>query len=588
MNKYILLLSLVFLFFYKSNGQTFQEISQNLNITVFNGYDPLSSGGVSFADFDMDGWDDLTFATGNGKPLQFYRNNQDGTFSPQVININEENKARGILWADFDNDGDRDLLVCNEGTSNHLYENTGNLNLINITEDAGLPTNLVDNTFGASFCDINNDGYLDIYIMNRTGQYANQMFLNNKNKTFTNVSFSAGTHDSLRLSFASSFFDMNMDGWQDFHISQDKLYMRNSTYKNNKDGTFSDVSVSSNSNAYVEAMAATVGDYDMDGDQDIYITNTNTKDGNVLYRNNGDETFTDVAVDKQVHIFSTSWGANFLDYDNDLDEDLFVCLSDSFNKYNRLFQNDGSGNFTDIYAGTSGMPNDTVPCFSTAYGDYNNDGKLDIVAHSTTPYHARFWKNNINNNNNWLKVQLEGTTSNRDGVGALLEMYVNGQKIIRYVHCGDGYLSQNSFTKHFGLGTYTKADSLIIKWLGGNIDKLYNVAANQTVQIQEGSTVSTRNSTKAVSSFLIIKSYPNPLINSDFHIQIISKKYQTAELILLNELGQVFYKKEIQLQKGESQINIPASYIKAKGIIQCIITTKRERQETTFINSMDN
>ncbi len=585
MNKYIYSFLLIILFFTESWSQNFQEVSQNLNINVINGFDPLSSGGVSFADFDMDGWDDLSFATGDGKSLIFYKNNQNGTFSQYSINVNEQSIARGILWADFDNDGDRDLLVCNEGTPNHLYENQGNLNLVDITQDAGLPINLTDDTFGASFCDINNDGYLDIYIMNRTGQYANQMFLNNKNKTFTNVSFSAGTHDSLRLSFSASFFDMNMDGWQDFHISQDKLYMRNSTYKNNQDGTFSDVSEISSSNAYVEAMSATVGDYDMDGDQDIYITNTNTKNGNILYRNNGNETFRDVAVNKGVHIFSTSWGANFLDYDNDLDEDLFVCLSDSFNKYNRLFENDGAGNFTDIYAGTSGMPNDTVPCFSTAYGDYNNDGKLDIVAHSTSPYHARFWRNNVNNNNNWLKIQLEGTTSNRDGVGALLEMYVNGQKIIRYVHCGDGYLSQNSFTKHFGLGTNLQADTLIIKWLGGNIDKLYNVTANQTVQIQEGSTVSTTNSRQLKSSFFIIKSYPNPLVSSDFYIDIFSKKHQTAELVLSNELGQVFYKKEIELPEGESRIDIPATQIKAKGMIQCIISTKEARKETTFIKN---
>ena len=565
-------------------SQIYQEVSQQLGINVVYGWDPLTSGGVSFADFNMDGWDDLTFATSSGQEIHFYQNNQDGTFSQLPNLISHNGKARGILWADFDNDGDRDFFVAEQGNTNHFYENKGNLEMEKATSSVGLPLSVMDNTFGLSIGDYNNDGFLDLYVMNRVGPYTNFMFKNTGNETFVNDSFNSDIHDSLRLSFIASFFDLNMDGWQDFHIAQDKLYMRNSTYKNNGNGTFTDISDLSKSGIYIEAMSVAVCDYDNDGDQDFYVTNTNTRQGNVFLENKGNEAFENVAVEKGINMFTTSWGANFFDYDNDLDEDLYVCISDSFTKHNPLFENDGNGEFTDILVGSSGLPNDTVPNFAMAYGDFDNDGQIDIAAQSTTPFHARIWQNQVNNGNNWLKVRLEGTSSNRDGVGALLEMYINGKKYIRYVHCGDGFLAQNSFTKHFGMGTHTVADSLKIRWLGGNIDKLYNVNSNQTLYVIEGSTVSTRPKLTISKSFFIKKIYPNPL---EFYSKMVisSKKTQTLEAIYMNSSGQVIFQNKIQLQEGENDILLPVKQFRNHHWIRCILTNEGERDEATLLQS---
>ncbi len=578
-----LLLSLL-LFSINSIAQPFQEVSQQVGINVIYGWDGLTSGGVSFVDFNMDGWDDLTFTTSAGDSIHFYQNNKNGTFTKLSSLVPETGWARGILWADFDNDGDRDFFIANEGSPNHLYENKGNLQLVNITATAGLPDFLTDDSYGASFCDYNNDGNIDLYVMNRTGQYSNQMFKNNGDKTFTNSSFTTNTHDSLRLSFTASFFDMNMDGYQDFFVAQDKLYMRNSLYKNNGNETFSDITDISGTASFIDGMSAAVGDYDLDGDQDIYVTNTPANTGNILYRNNGDETFTDVAEQMSVNMLTTSWGANFFDYDNDLDEDLFVCISDSFTKHNRLFRNNEGTSFTDMFTDNNSLPTDTIPCFSTAYGDFNNDGQIDIVAQSFAPFKSRLWQNTLNNSNKWLKIRLEGTQSNRDGIGTLLELYINGQKYIRYVHCGDGFLAQNSFVKHFGMSNHSTADSLIVKWLSGQVDRFYSVTANQTLQVQEGMTVSNQSTINIEKSFKIKNIYPNPTQNKPITIVLHSKKNQSIDVIFINKLGQIIYQEKRTIMTGNQSIIVPTAQIKETGVIRCIITNENERTEGIFLN----
>lgn len=453
---------------------------------ITEGYGPsFTGGGVSFCDFDRDGLDDITLATDAGQPIGFYRNTGNGFEKlPPLVAIDAATKQ--ILWADFDNDGDSDLFVATVDQRNFLFRNTGNLNLIDITQQAGLPMDDFD-TYGACFGDFNRDGWLDLYLGKRKGLgtelNGHYLFKNNADGTFTDVTAASGTEDAQKIPFCSSFFDLNNDNWPDLYTAHDKLTI-NTLLRNKGDGTFEDISSAANADLAMNAMSVTIGDYNNDGFQDIYITNT--PQGNALLKNLGNDTFEEVAEPSGVGFFSVGWGANFLDADNDGDQDLYVSGSEVGANVNSsaFYQNEGDGNFSQPNAGFAG---DTVSSFNNALGDFNDDGFYDIIVQNIDPAPAQLWRNG-GNNNHWIKIQLEGVLSNRDGIGARLELHVNGQTQYRYTHCGIGFLGQNSRTEIFGLGQATQADSIIVLWPSGHLDRLYEVQAGERLLIQEGST----------------------------------------------------------------------------------------------------
>ncbi len=471
------------------NGQDFSEVANSNGINTGCGNCGVGCG-LSFVDFNDDGLDDLTFATEDGENILFYENNGSG-FTLITAPITNTNKNEQILWVDFDNDNDRDLFVTNFEAPNRLYENDGNFNFTDITVAAGLPEN-DDPTYGAVFGDYNNDGWLDLYISNWSylNTYANYLFENNQDGTFTDVTAATGTGDGYRLTFCSAFLDYNNDGLQDLYNSQDRPWSINTLFQNNGSGTFSDVSDASNSDLGIDAMNVGVGDYDNDGDLDIYITNTPS--GNKLLKNNGDETFSEVAGDLGVAMNRVSWGANFFDCENDLDLDLYVCAQHMGEDFaSELYINDIE-NDTFTEGNLPGMEGDILNSFSNAIGDFNDDGLPDIAVNNATPpgeaenkFHL--WQNNATAGNNWIKVDLEGVESNKEGVGSWIEVYLEGNKYVRYKHCGIAYLAQNSATELIGLGDYTTIDSLKVRWLSGNENVEYNVTANQKITIVENS-----------------------------------------------------------------------------------------------------
>ena len=473
------------------NAQNFIEVAAANGINSTCGLCSLGSG-VSFVDFNGDGLDDLTFATQQGSNVLFYQNTGSG-FIQITAPITNTGLNEQIIWVDFDNDGDRDLLVTSFESPTRLYENIGNFNFADITANAGLPINNAP-TYGAVFGDYNNDGLLDLYIDNWSyqGIYSNRLYKNNGDRTFTDVTDVAGVADGYKLTFCSAFLDINNNGLQDLYNSQDRPWSINSMFKNNGDGTFQDISSSSNTDIGIDAMNVGVGDYDNDGDLDIYVTNNAYAGGNQLLRNNGNETFTDVAPGVGVTVDRENWGGNFFDADNDLDLDLYVSTQHmGIDHASELFLNNNNGaSFTE--ANLPGMVGDTMNSFSNAIGDFNNDGWPDIVVNNATPLGApqnnfHLWQNTTNNSNHWLKVNLIGTESNREGIGSWIEIYINGNKYVRYKHCGIAYLAQNSTIEHFGLGPNTMVDSLIVRWLSGNEDILYDVSANDILTIVEGS-----------------------------------------------------------------------------------------------------
>jgi hypothetical protein len=503
-NKYFILI-LFFQYIITYSQINFVDVASSLNINGTTGNTYLGNG-ISFVDFNNDGWDDLSINTGSGTNIKFFQNNQ-GQFTLVNFNLGPLSyQTKQINWVDIDNDGDKDLFITSDTNGNRLFENLGGMNFQNISVASGMNVMNME-SYGASWGDYNNDGFLDVFISNRSLTFSNKLYKNNGDNTFTDVTVSAGISTSGNMSFCSAFLDINNDGLQDIYVSNDKYGFPNLLYKNNGNNTFTDISISSQSNVSIDAMSVTVDDFNNDGLQDIYITNT--QNGNVLLKNNGDETFTDIASSSGTLFNSIGWGASFFDADNDMDLDLYV--SGEFDDSVPIFLSAAfylNNNDETFSLKNESFENDTRKSYSNAIGDFDNNGLTDIVVSNINFENIFLWQNESVVPNNWLKVNLEGTLSNKDGIGSTIEISIENQKQYRYTHCGEGYLSQNSNTEFFGLGENTFVDYVKVTWLSGNQDIFYNVDANQVLNIEEGSSpVLDLNQVENT----IFKIFPNPV-----------------------------------------------------------------------------
>ena len=504
----------------------FDNEAETLGVEIICG-NTLFGNGVSFFDYDNDGWDDLTVATADDDPVRFYKN-INGNFVEQTLNIANNNwRNKQVNWVDIDNDGDNDLFVTSDTSINRLYENLGNMILQDITSTSGL-LNEVLVTYGASWGDYNNDGFLDVFLSNRDTIIPNILYKNNGNNTFSLVNSESGLITTGTLSFCSAFIDYNKDGFQDIYVANDKVEYPNIMYKNNGDGTFTEVGFETGTDITIDAMSVTIGDYNSDSWLDIYVTNDVV--GNVLLKNNGNGTFSDETLSSNTAMNSVAWGSVFLDAENDGDLDIYVSAEHDGTVSGYLSSALFTNNNDEYILENEAIPDDYAISYSNSIGDIDNDGYPEILVNNINHDNIFLWKNNSNNTNNWLKVKLEGTISNRNGVGSMIEISVNGEKQYRYTLIGEGYLSQNSASEIFGIGDATVIDYVKVNWLSGTEDIFYSVSPNQNLKIVEGSSLSIEESNTSE-----IKLFPIPTTE----ILNIESSLPIEEVMVYNLLGEV-------------------------------------------------
>lgn len=477
----------------KTTGQIrFSERGMDLNIQHELQQWTIGTG-VSLYDFNQDGLDDITLGTEAGRPLAFFIN-VNGSFNQIDPLVGHQENAKQILWCDYDNDGDPDLFVATFDGVSRLYNNSGDLNLVDVTESAGL---LIETrrSYGAAWGDINRDGWLDLYVSARdipgTPDYKNlcRLYISNADGTFTESGNAYGADDVDKIPFSSSFLDYNNDMWPDIYTAHDR-YVGNTLLRNDRGLAFDDVSAKTRTDLSINGMCVNFADINRDGWLDIYVTNT--EEGNKMLLNDPldkstDETvFTEVSAAMGIAFNGIGWGSNFLDADNDGDHDLYVSGQQEGAKVvsSLFYEQEPFGSYRIIRSGD--FLKDTVPSFANAIGDWNNDGLIDILVQNNPPYPFHLWENHSTTQDHWIKFSLKGQLSNREAIGTRLDIYSDDLHQMAYTHSGFGFLGQNSRNVHFGLSQHDLIDSLVISWPSGHTDRFYNMETDRSYAFFEG------------------------------------------------------------------------------------------------------
>jgi len=572
----------------------FEDVSKAAGIDFANAYYPrflddslrfkmirYGPGGITAADYDNDGFYDLFVPDGAASRL--LRNTGDGAFE----DVTAKAGLAGLdgvsvgVFADYDNDGHKDFFVSRTFNPNQLFHNNGNGTFTDVTAGSGIGADCC--TTVASWGDYDNDGDLDLYVGRyldprtkipttfyaRNGE-PNQLYRNEGGGKFTNVTEQAGVGE-LGLCLGSVFGDYDNDGYADLYVVND--FGRKTLYRNNRNGTFTDVTVKSGTLDYGAGMSAAMGDYDNDGDLDMYTANIRSESrwfaeaptvwrymfnsvrqnvwmsdmplyfemfrqsgfgfvgvfqqmakGNTLLKNRGDGTYEDVTWKAGGNPLGWFWGSSFADFDNDGLLDVYAANGWVYNdrgteieleflngvvgsqdvyktglffdptyfgrrswhgwERNRHLRNNGDGTFLEI--GRAAETDLILNSRGIALADFWNRGVIDIAVSASSDRHALL-KNAVGGSRHWLAVELVGTESNRDGVGARVYAKVNGTQQMREVALGDGYGSQNTLRQYFGLGDRTSVDELIVRWpRTGKEQTFRQVSADRIVQVTEG------------------------------------------------------------------------------------------------------
>ncbi|MDA1242912.1 MAG: CRTAC1 family protein [Bacteroidetes bacterium] len=486
--------------------------------------------GVSFADFNGDGFDDLSFAQHSGN-LFFYQGDGTGTFTE--VNVGTESTAgepKCLLWVDLDDDGDQDLFVTQRLSPNRLYARLPNGYLSEVPYAGGMVGSDGERSYGASVADYDQDGRLDVHICHyhspSTNTEENRLFRNlggvDLAMQFQDVTATAGVGNGIKQSFQSTWVDVDRDGFLDLHVINDRTIWKDALYRNLGDGTFVDVASTWGMDLGVHAMSSSFADFDKDGDWDVVVSNgadLGNKFLRQLENSNTDEgesvlNFEEVSSQANILLDDLAWGALWFDANNDGWQDLFIGTGTSqYTNYPSIL-NTYTDNVNGFFLNNDGqfpMTNasyevytDNELTFASACADHNMDGALDFVSHRIGT-HARLL-NGVPNDNNWLSVLPVGVFCNKEAIGAVVTLWSNGLGDMRTVTCGTNYMSQSSKRLHFGLGAQS-ADSLVVDWPGGGKDVYTNVPTNQYVIVTQG--LPLVNSTVAGCTYAVACNY-NP------------------------------------------------------------------------------
>ena len=491
--------------------------------------------GAAFFDYDADGDPDLYFV--NGAPLPgyvsqeiptncLYRNNGDGTFTDvtEKAGVGDTGYGHGCAVGDYNNDGQLDLYVTNYGT-NRLYRNNGDGTFTEVAESAGVTEPRWSTS--CAFADYDRDGNLDLYVVNYIVFDINEnpwcglrekgiraycepdnfiaqsdtLYRNNGDGTFTDATQTAGIYNTTGKGLGVVWADYNNDGAADIYVANDST--ENLFYRNNGDGTFEEVGFMvgvalSENGAAENGMGTTFGDWNNDGWFDLTVTNY-AQQTNTLYHNDADGFFTDATTTTKTAQRTypyLGWATAFIDYDNDGYQDLFVAnghlhenlaelgQEGTYGQRNLLFRNNSNGTFTEISETLGpGMKLADVSRGAT-FADYDLDGDIDIVVtnSNTAP---RLLRNDGDNRKNWLQIRLTATNGSTDAIGARVKITTGTLTQTREVRSGDGYLSQQDLTLHFGIGDSEQVDSIEVQWQSGAKQLIGSVPANQVLSLEE-------------------------------------------------------------------------------------------------------
>ena len=459
----------VFIRVYRNEGDKFTDVTDAVGLgKVPSGYS------LNLIDYDNDGWPDLYISlngwSGPMRNLLFH--NDHGKFTDVSKKSGADDPGSGFvsLWGDLDNDGLLDLVVANgvlqEGSVTQIYHNNGNGTFTNVTKAAGLNEPPGYGAIGIALGDYDKDGRLDILINGRDSS-PNRLYHNDGKMHFTEVAAKAGVLQPPHNGFVCFFLDYNNDGWPDILTTSLAPW---------------EVTVEGLKKGYAPPNARSVH-----------------PDSSRLFRNNGNGTFTDVTYQSKLYYPMGTMGAGVADLDNDGYLDVYIGTGDpqiSRLEPNRLFRNNGDGTFADL-TNFVGFARPGNKGHGVAFVDIDNDGALDIFAQLGGHYpgdHAynAFYHNLKASQNHWLEVELRGVKSNRMAVGAQITVKAGGLVVYREVKGSEGFGATSTFRQHFGLGTNGRVDSLEIRWPSGLKHLFTALDANQIIALKEDEPMWTR------------------------------------------------------------------------------------------------
>ncbi len=479
-----------------ASEKLFKNVSYQAGVT-HNRWSFDHTIGIAWGDYDNDGWVDL-YVTDSGYPNSLYHNNQDGTFS--VSSLNEtvaltDQESGGAIFADFNNDGWKDLFVAGWG-ENTLFQNDRGMGFIDITAQSGL-LGRGENSKSASWGDFDQDGYLDLYIANwscypRCGRpmvgESDRLYHNNGDGTFSDVTALLGSKVE-GAGFIASFTDFDNDGDLDIYLINDEFInpIGNALWRNEGPGCdgwcFTEISTPSNADTHLMGMGITTTDYDNDGDLDYYFSNAGPM---AFLQNLGDGTFQEVAAEIGLDApLRIGFGMIALDYDNDAWQDLYLAVPAYVGRddvpANPLFHNNGDGTFTRVCCHSGAA--DVGSTLGVAYADYNQDGWVDFLIGSFNQGYELYQNQALaGDENHWITFELRGGGPvNLDAVGTKIILTASGITQTQELQAGSSVSAGNELILHFGLGHAQRASEIKIIWPDGLTQNFENIPADRRV-----------------------------------------------------------------------------------------------------------